>query len=219
MNKPRVQAYSNGTGSEAGHFNIQWDAVQGAKGYKVAIFNGYDYEYIPVGNVTSWSTKDKKIFPTQDEINAGKFEFHKDGKGTDFSVSPGPMYKNAYLAGSPYGDYSSARGYWIRIVAEYPYGDSPLSDETVSYVPLEQVKRPAGSAYTNGPGSNTGYVSVKWDPVPEASGYKVWIYNGKTMKHLMLVIQQHGQRKDKIFGRQKRKFLVENINFIMTKRK
>nr|MBS9407734.1 hypothetical protein [Streptococcus oralis] len=77
------------------------------------------------------------------------------------------------------GDYSSARGYWIRIVAEYPYGDSPLSDETVSYVPLEQVKRPSGSAYTNGPGSNTGYVSVKWDPVPEASGYKVWIYNGK----------------------------------------
>ncbi|MCU5517788.1 DNRLRE domain-containing protein [Bacillus wiedmannii] len=179
LNKPRVQAYSNGTGSESGHFNIQWDAVQGAKGYKVAIFNGYDYEYIPVGNVTSWSTKDKKIFPTQDEINAGKFEFHKDGKGTDFSVSPGQMYKNAYLAGSPYGDYSSARGYWIRIVAEYPYGDSPLSDETVSYVPLEQVKRPSGSAYTNGPGSNTGYVSVKWDPVPEASGYKVWIYNGK----------------------------------------
>ena len=84
MNKPRVQAYSNGTGSEAGHFNIQWDAVQGAKGYKVAIFNGYDYEYIPVGNVTSWSTKDKKIFPTQDEINAGNLSFIKMERGRIF---------------------------------------------------------------------------------------------------------------------------------------
>ena len=36
-NKPRVQAYSNGSGSGSGHFNVQWDAVPGATGYKVAI--------------------------------------------------------------------------------------------------------------------------------------------------------------------------------------
>ncbi|MED3085626.1 DNRLRE domain-containing protein [Bacillus toyonensis] len=179
LNKPRVQAYSNGSGSSSGHMNIQWDAVPGAKAYKVAIFNGYDYEYIPVGNVTSWTTKDKKIFPTTEEIAQGYFEFHEDGKGAEVPVNPGPMYKNAHLAGSPYGDYSGTRGYWIRVVAEYPFGDSPLSDETVSYIPLEQVKKPTGSAYINATDKQTGYVSLKWDGVPEAAGYKVWVYNGK----------------------------------------
>ncbi|MED1305571.1 DNRLRE domain-containing protein, partial [Bacillus pacificus] len=96
-NKPRVQTYSNGSGSSSGYMNIQWDAVPGATGYKVAIFNGYDYEYIPVGNVTSWTTKDKKIFPTPDEIAQGYFEFHEDGKGAEVPVNPGPMYKNAHL--------------------------------------------------------------------------------------------------------------------------
>lgn len=70
-NKPRVQAYSNGSGSGSGHFNVQWDAVPGATGYKVAIFNGYDYEYIPVGNVTSWTTKDKKYSRRQKKLHKG----------------------------------------------------------------------------------------------------------------------------------------------------
>ncbi|MEW9184300.1 DNRLRE domain-containing protein [Bacillus mycoides] len=178
-NKPRVQAYSNGSGSSSGHFNMQWDAVPGATGYKVAIFNGYDYEYIPVGNVTNWTTKDKKIFPTPEEIAQGHFEFHEDGKGAEAAINPGPLYKNAHLAGSPYGDYSSRRGYWIRVVAEYPFGDSPLSDEVVPHIPLEQVKKPTGSAYINATDKQTGYVSLKWDGVPEAAGYKVWVYNGK----------------------------------------
>lgn len=178
-NKPRVQAYSNGSGSSSGHFNMQWDAVPGATGYKVAIFNGYDYEYIPVGNVTNWTTKDKKIFPTPEEIAQGHFEFHEDGKGAEAAINPGPLYKNAHLAGSPYGDYSSRRGYWIRVVAEYPFGDSPLSDEVVPHIPLEQVKKPTGSAYINATDKQTGYVSLKWDSVPEAAGYKVWVYNGK----------------------------------------
>lgn len=67
----------------------------GATGYKVAIFNGYDYEYIPVGNVTSWTTKDKKIFPTPAEIAQGEFEFHTDGtsSGGEAPVNPGQFIK------------------------------------------------------------------------------------------------------------------------------
>ncbi|MED1303869.1 DNRLRE domain-containing protein, partial [Bacillus pacificus] len=141
-NKPRVQAYSNGSGSNSGYLNMQWDAVPGATGYKVAIFNGYEYEEIPVGNVTSWSTKDKKVFPTQEEIAQGQFQLHDDGKGTEAPIHPGPMYKNAHLAGSPYGDYSWSSAYWIRVIAEYPFGDSPLSEGVIQHLPLEQVKKP-----------------------------------------------------------------------------
>lgn len=178
-NKPRVQAYSNGSGSNSGHLNMQWDAVPGATGYKVAIFNGYEYEEIPVGNVTSWSTKDKKIFPTPEEVAQGQFQLHDDGKGTEAPIHPGPMYKNAHLAGSPYGDYSWSSAYWIRVIAEYPFGDSPLSEGVIQHLPLEQVKKPTGSAYINATDKQTGYVSLKWDGVPEAAGYKVWVYNGK----------------------------------------
>ncbi|MFJ8119963.1 DNRLRE domain-containing protein [Bacillus mycoides] len=178
-NKPRVQAYSNGSGSNSGYLNMQWDAVPGATGYKVAIFNGYEYEEIPVGNVTSWSTKDKKIFPTPEEVAQGQFQLHDDGKGTEAPIHPGPMYKNAHLAGSPYGDYSWSSAYWIRVIAEYPFGDSPLSEGVIQHLPLEQVKKPTGSAYINATDKQTGYVSLKWDGVPEAAGYKVWVYNGK----------------------------------------
>ncbi|HFK1764257.1 wall-associated protein [Bacillus wiedmannii] len=179
-NKPRVQTYSNGSGSSSGHLNVQWDAVPGADGYKVAIFNGHGYDEIEVGNVTSWTTKDKKIFPTPEEIAQGRYWVHDDGKGAEAPVNPGPIYKNAFLDKSPYGDYSGARGYWVRIIATYPTGeDSPLSDEAIVYIPLEQVKKPDGSAYINATDQTTGYVTLKWDAVPEAAGYKVWIYNGK----------------------------------------
>ncbi|AAS40131.1 MULTISPECIES: DNRLRE domain-containing protein [Bacillus cereus group] len=178
-NTPRVQAYSNGSGSGSGHFNLQWDPVPGATEYKVAIFNGYDYEYISVGNVTSWTTKDKKIFPTPEEIAQGRYWIHDDGKGAEAPTNPGQIYKNAYQAGGPYGDYSGRSSYWFRIVAEYPFGESPLSDGVVPFIPLEQVKKPDGSAYINATDKETGYVTLKWDAVPAASGYKVWVYNGK----------------------------------------
>ncbi len=44
-----------------------------------------------------------------------------------------------YQAGGPYGDYSRKSSYWFRIVAEYPFGESPL-DGVVPFIPLEQVK-------------------------------------------------------------------------------
>ena len=176
-NKPRVSAYSNGSGSGTGYFDLSWDPTPGAIGYYVLIFNGYDYEYIPVGNVTNWSTKGKNIWPTPDEVAGGEFNLHFDGLGGEFALDPAPVYYNAYLAGSPYGDYSSSHRYWFRIVAEYPFDYSDFSDAEVPYIPLEQVKQPSGSAYTNVTG-NSGYVSVKWDPVPGATGYKVWIFNG-----------------------------------------
>ncbi|MDR4458788.1 hypothetical protein, partial [Bacillus tropicus] len=34
-------------------------------------------------------------------------------------------------------------------------------------------------AYINATDKTTGYVTLKWDAVPEAAGYKVWIYKGK----------------------------------------
>lgn len=58
-NTPTIKAYHNG--DSTGYFDISWKKVEGAKGYKVWIYNGKEYQAISAGNVTSWSTKGKKI--------------------------------------------------------------------------------------------------------------------------------------------------------------
>lgn len=57
-NTPTIKAYHNG--DSTGYFDISWKKVEGAKGYKVWIYNGKEYQAISAGNVTSWSTKGKK---------------------------------------------------------------------------------------------------------------------------------------------------------------
>ncbi|EJQ78680.1 YD repeat (Two copies) [Bacillus toyonensis] len=175
---PRVTANANGSGSNSGYLDISWDAAPGATGYEVMIFNGYDYEYYPVGNVTNWSTKGKNIWPTPNEVAQGEFNLHDDNKGSELALDPAPVYRNAFLAGSPYGDYSSSHRYWIRVIATYPYGYGPWSEANTPYIPLEPPKQPTGSAYVNIAG-NDGYTSINWNVVPGATGYKVWVYNGK----------------------------------------
>ncbi|WP_146738242.1 hypothetical protein, partial [Bacillus tropicus] len=54
---PSVKAYHNG--DSTGFFNISWKKAEGAKSYKVWLYNGKEYQAIPVGNATSWSTKGK----------------------------------------------------------------------------------------------------------------------------------------------------------------
>lgn len=67
--------------------DLSWKAVPGATSYNIVISNGYNYEYINTkSTATTWSTKGKKISPTNDEIANGEFEFHHDGKGTEFAL-------------------------------------------------------------------------------------------------------------------------------------
>ncbi|MFD3446720.1 DNRLRE domain-containing protein [Microbacteriaceae bacterium 4G12] len=178
--EPRVKAYSYGDGSNTGYFNLEWDAVPGATGYKVGVFNGYEYEYYSVGNVTNWSTNGQKIWPTKAQIQGGHFEMQNRGTGEEIPLDPSPVYTNAYHAYKDQGatDWSKYKCYWFVIVAEHPMGDSVRSNYTESYMQLERPKQTTGSAYVNITGQD-GYVGVNWNAVPGATGYKVWIYNGK----------------------------------------
>ncbi|MED3928999.1 DNRLRE domain-containing protein, partial [Priestia megaterium] len=74
VNAPTGTVGSNNNGS--GYANLSWNAVSGATGYRIKIFNGRTYETFDVGNVTSWSTKGKGLWPTEDEIAAGEYELH-----------------------------------------------------------------------------------------------------------------------------------------------
>ncbi|HDR7512209.1 DNRLRE domain-containing protein [Bacillus toyonensis] len=179
---PKVTAHSHNNASNTGYFNLEWDAVPGATGYKVGVFNGYEYEYYRVGNVTNWSTYNQKIWPTKQQVEEGYFDMQNRGTGEEIPLDPSPVYTNAYNAYKDQGasDWSKQKAYWFVIVAEHPMGDSPRSYYAESYVPLDKVKKPVVSTYTNLSETKSGHVSLKWDAVLGATGYKVWVYNGKT---------------------------------------
>ncbi|QDF27206.1 hypothetical protein FJR70_30890 (plasmid) [Bacillus tropicus] len=78
LNNPRISSYTNGIGSRTWHLNINWNAVPGAIGYRVGIFEGADYNYYHVGNITSLSTNNQNIWPSQEEVNRRRNELHFD---------------------------------------------------------------------------------------------------------------------------------------------
>ncbi|MBC2116167.1 DNRLRE domain-containing protein [Listeria booriae] len=176
--KATVKTTSNGPGTGTGYMDLTWNAVPGATGYKVVISNGYNYQQFPVGNVTSWTSKGKKMFPTQAELDEGEFDFHTDGKGVEFANDPRELYENGFQYGSTFGLRNQLK-YIVRIVATFPGGDSPTSDITDVYMPIETPAAPTGKAYANLAGTNTGYVQVNWAPVANAEGYIVTMFDGK----------------------------------------
>ncbi|MBC1306445.1 DNRLRE domain-containing protein [Listeria booriae] len=179
--KATIKTVSNGVGTGTGYMNVSWDKMPGAIGYKVIIGNGYNYEQIAVGNVTSWTTKGKNIFPTKTEIASGLYKFHTDGKGTEFASDPRALYENGYKAGSTFGLRNQTK-YIVRILAIYPGGDGPTSDIADAYMPPEVLPaKPEKSVIkttSNGAGTGTGYMDISWSAVPDAIDYKVVIGNG-----------------------------------------
>ncbi|MED0652772.1 DUF6531 domain-containing protein, partial [Anoxybacillus geothermalis] len=136
--------------------------------------NGSYYESLDVGNVTSWTTKNKKYWPTSTEIHAGRYKLHvNDGLGTELAADPSPVYANAGTK------YATAANYWIRVSAYNSQGETVFSDAYMPRIPdLPVPSAPSGFAYSNQSGSNSGYVMLNWDKIPGATGYKVWIFNG-----------------------------------------
>ncbi|MBC2317107.1 hypothetical protein HCC18_09610 [Listeria booriae] len=176
--KPTIKTYTNGPGTGTGYMDISWKAMPGATNYKIVISNGYNYEYFTTGNVTTWSTKGKKIFPTQAEINQGLYKFHTDGKGVEFATDPRALYENGYKAGSTHG-LRNQQKYIVGVIPVYSTTDGVRSDIVDAYLPAEvQPEKAIAKTYSNGAGTGTGYIDLSWKAMPGATGYKVVIGNG-----------------------------------------
>ena len=87
---PSVQASAGGYGvnSQSGWVDLSWNAVPGASGYLLGIYNGKTYEYHSLGNVRSFTTRGKKLWPTDAETAAGSFALHWDGSGQELPNIP-----------------------------------------------------------------------------------------------------------------------------------
>ncbi|MDF2946160.1 MAG: cell wall-associated protein precursor [Bacillales bacterium] len=165
---PTAKSFSyDGTGE--GYLDINWPSVTGATGYKVWIYNGDVYESFDVGNVTSWTTKGKYIWP---KSGNDLCQTSNSTLCTQLKVDPRTVYRAA-----PGLDYANNMNYAIRISVKYPGGESDLSEAAVPVIPnLSVPKEFTAKAYSLG--NNVGFVNLSWKPVTGASGYKVWIFNG-----------------------------------------
>lgn len=178
---PQGKFFTNGDGT--GYVNLNWQSVENATGYKVWVFNGAQYESIDVGNKTSWSTKNNAIWPTTTEISQGKFNIHKDASdlGNELVLDPSLAYRNAGTA------YNANKNYYFRISAYNSSGESVYSNDFYknSMPDLALPDKPEAEAYLSEDSTeNTGYIDLQWDPVKNATGYKVWIYNGKSYESI-----------------------------------
>uniref|UniRef100_UPI0040444719 DNRLRE domain-containing protein n=1 Tax=Niallia sp. 03133 TaxID=3458060 RepID=UPI0040444719 len=175
-NMPTVKAYAysenDSVNKGRGWLDLSWDAVPGATGYKVLLLNGKEYEEFTVGNVTSWSTKGQKIWPTDAEIASGRYALHKDKLGAELAINPNPVYQNS-------GDYLTFKRYSIRIKAICDLGVTDQSDSQYGYIPLPTVKNIAvSSSEIVDDVTNRGALNIKWDKVQDAGGYLVEINDG-----------------------------------------
>ncbi|MBN3554065.1 DNRLRE domain-containing protein [Fictibacillus nanhaiensis] len=171
---PTGSATGNGANTGNGYVDLNWTSVAGATGYKVLIFNGKAYEEIDVGNVTAWSTKGKKLWPTASQIATGTYTLRKDGTGTEFSDDPRPVYQNSG------GTYQSSKNYWFRIKAYNSLGETAQSDAFMPTI-IDQTAPTKPGTPTIGNELNTQF-RINWQASTDSlSGVqKYLLYMGTT---------------------------------------
>lgn len=188
MAAPTVKATNNNNKTDTGFLDVSWPSVPGAKEYIVYLYNGVSYQGIPVGNVTSWSTKDKGIWPTDEQLYNGLYRLSTTGKGQELPVDPSETYD---VSGGNYvtkinqvtKEVTKTTRYWVRVAAVYDGGNSSMSPGTMPYMPLSKPEGIKGAASINLDDA-TGYVSASWEPVALATGYQVLLYNGKSYEQV-----------------------------------
>ncbi|MET3196048.1 DNRLRE domain-containing protein [Bacillus sp. OAE603] len=129
--EPVSTVYSNGDGT--GGVDLSWGKITGATGYTVWFFNGVDYEAfdIPDGNTTTWSTRNKGIWPKTNTTEPTRYLLHHDGNGAELAESAAQVYKNSG------GIYPDTDHYWFRISAKYPVGESNMSDPSTPLISVD----------------------------------------------------------------------------------
>lgn len=146
-----------------GYVVLNWNAVSGATGYKVHVFDGYQYRAFDVGNTTTWDSRVWKIYPSESWLNSKANNsittdsFNKVKGGLDLADNPNLLYKKT--AGST---YDSKTNYWFRVSAYNTGAESPRSGAAMITLPNRTDSiAPTGSIIINNGDLKTGSSKVK----------------------------------------------------------
>lgn len=182
MRAPKITAYSNQDREETGYFNASWDSVDNALGYKVYLFNGYDYDtWTLPADQTSWTTVEEGIFPTESQMIQGAFRYNKNLSGTELNSSPEILYHAAYEKNLSI-DYTSVGEYFVRISAILANGDTPLSGATAFVIPEPE---PVVDIVESINSSGTRRVELSWERDEDAYS-NLYIFDGAIFKKYSL---------------------------------
>ena len=155
---PTGTAYGNASGSGTGYVQMNWSANSESDiaGYKVYLFNGDQYQEVEdVGNLTSWSSQGKGVWPTLSEILNGGYLLHTDGLGGELWDDPHWVYTN-----SPGTTYDTRTNYALRIKAyDYSGNLSGFSDAWAPTLPNTRFPTAQNSSFEQISGSDI----VDWD--------------------------------------------------------
>lgn len=112
-----------------GWVKLEWDPVPNASGYKVWVFDGYNYRAFDVGNTTIWDSRSAKIYPTESQLDGygdntvSSDIFKHDGSGLDLRDTPNKLYKKTVGT-----TYDGRNNYWFRVSAYNNSGDAGYSN-------------------------------------------------------------------------------------------
>lgn len=171
---PQLEEIHSNQKDGKGWFELEWDEVEGATSYDLLIYNGEKYERIPVGNETIWSSRGKRVFPTEAQqlsYESGNL-FRTARDGTDFLTDPRTLYS---LVGPK---HSSTTNYFVKIIAKSEKGESLPSNALKIWFPTK-VPIPYGKGYRYEGNENIGYLNAAWSSIDEAKGYVVSLHNGE----------------------------------------
>lgn len=167
-----ASSYSSGANTATGFVVLGWNYVPGAVGYKVYAWNGAYYQPMDLGNVLSWDSRTRSIWPTPQEIQSGGYVLHMGGGGAQLANDPQNVYINARSG------YEWAHNYWFRVSAYNAFGQESSIEPNCVCPVLPDSTRPNQpltiSAIPNFSGP-TGSITVNWsgasdNPVGMASG-------------------------------------------------
>ncbi|WP_088069978.1 DUF6531 domain-containing protein [Gottfriedia luciferensis] len=175
MSPPTGSVYSYNDHTNTGYMDLSWTAATGAKGYKLWFYTGKGgwngYQSIDVGNVTTWSSRTKKIWPTATDIQNGTVDkIYTDKTGAELPRDPSDTYR---AAGSTL--YSNTPNYFIRVTAYYDDGGESVKSNP--FTPIMPLDIPQGVVEAS-MDPNTGFVQLNWLKDSLADGYRVYIFNG-----------------------------------------
>ncbi|KEZ48577.1 hypothetical protein AZ46_0216830 [Metabacillus indicus LMG 22858] len=166
---PTGSAQGNGVNSKNGYVNLNWTAVSGATGYKVLIYNGASYEEFNVGNVTSYTTKGKKLWPLDNTCS-----LKKDGTGGELPDDPRSHYQKCG------NNYPNNKNFWFRVVAYNGNGDTAQSDAFMPTIPdATAPSKPGKPVVSNKLDSNFTFTwGASTDSNSGLKGYHVYVGTG-----------------------------------------